>query len=161
MIPEVLLTAALMCKPNSSRATSPAAGYVASQCDRSREDLQRSVYFGGVFDELRVIFVQCREQNWDSYGASAIKEETYCNVRRLLESLWLRTPTPSIGAEPDGYLTLEWYVASRRTLSVSVSTDGYLHYAALLDDSKAYGSEPFSAEVPAAILNLIQQVYAA
>ncbi|MGD1001819.1 MAG: hypothetical protein ABSA67_14085 [Candidatus Brocadiia bacterium] len=161
MIPEVVLSASLMCKPNPSRATSPAAGFVARQCDQSREHLQRSVYFGGVFDELCVIYEQCREGNWDGYGAAAIKDETYRIASRFLESLSLRTPTPSVGAEADGELALEWYVAPRRTLSVSVGPDGYLHYAALFNDSKAFGTEPFVADVPPAILNLIQQVYAA
>jgi hypothetical protein len=43
-------------------------------------------------------------------------------------------------------------------LSVSVSPDGELHYAALLGLSKAYGTEPFFGEAPRPILDLIFRV---
>ncbi|MFH0937823.1 MAG: hypothetical protein V1899_00835 [Planctomycetota bacterium] len=67
-------------------------------------------------------------------------------------------PMPSVGAEPDGHVTLEWHHSSRRTLSVSVSPDGELHYAALFGASKVYGTEPFFGNVPKSILDLISQV---
>jgi hypothetical protein len=56
-------------------------------------------------------------------------------------------------------LTLEWHSSPRRTLSVSITPEGDLHYAALLGPrKKAYGTEPFFDEVPKAILDLIGQV---
>jgi hypothetical protein len=67
-------------------------------------------------------------------------------------------PNPSVGAEPDGHLTFEWHRSSRRTLSISVSPEGKLHYAALLDSSKAYGTESFLGTVPKIILDLIHRV---
>jgi hypothetical protein len=106
------------------------------------------------------MYEQCREQNWDGYGAASVEDETYRQAYRFIESLPWGMPVPTVGAEPDGHVTLEWHRSPRRTLSVSISPDGDLHYAALLGISKAYGSEPFFDEAPAAILNLIQRVCA-
>lgn len=65
---------------------------------------------------------------------------------------------PSIGAHPDGQLTLEWYAGVRRILSVSVDPQGLLHYAALIDSERAYGTKVFADSVPRVILELIQRV---
>lgn len=67
---------------------------------------------------------------------------------------------PDIGAEADGQLTMEWYCSPRRTLSVSISSEGELHYAAMIGVSKAYGSEPFFGEIPEAIMNIINRIMA-
>src|SRR6266511_2268159 len=97
----------------------------------------------GVFEELLKTFEECREANWDGHGAQAVHEETCHLARQFLAALPLSTPLPSIGAEPDGQITVEWYRSPQRTLSVSISPEGELHYAALLGSTKAYGTEPF------------------
>jgi hypothetical protein len=66
----------------------------------------------------------------------------------------------SVGVEPDGHLTVEWYRSPEETLSVSISADGDLHFAALLGLTKAYGTEPFVSEVPKMISDLIHRVTA-
>jgi hypothetical protein len=115
----------------------------------------------GVLDELLKTFEECRQPNWDGYGAQAVGEETYHLAHQFLTALSLSTPVPSIGAEPDGQITVEWYRSPERTLSVSISPDGELHYAALLGSTKAYGTEPFVGEVPKIISSLIHRVAAA
>ena len=87
-----------------------------------------------------------------------VTQETLRNAYILLESLPLGFPAPSISAEPDGNLTLEWHRSARRTLSVSVTADGYLHYAALLGASRVYGTEAFFDEIPDAIRDLVYRV---
>jgi len=49
----------------------------------------------------------------------------------------------NVGAESDGHITFEWYTSPRHILSISVSPDGKLHYAALIGSRKAYGTEDF------------------
>jgi hypothetical protein len=53
-----------------------------------------------VFQELLKTFEECREPNWDGYGAEAVREETYHFARQLLAVLPPVRPVPSIGAEP-------------------------------------------------------------
>ncbi len=165
MIAEMTASTVELCSPGSSRATSETASFLAQESEKNRRHLQASVSLGleatGVFDELYEVHESCRHANWDGYGAAPVANETYVDAYRLLESLPLGTLPPSIGAEPDGHLTLEWHRSPRRTLSVSVSPDGDLHYAALLGAGKAYGTEPFFGETPKAILDLIRRVYAA
>ena len=67
---------------------------------------------------------------------------------------------PDLGVEADGDVTLEWYEAPARTLSVSVGARGELHYAAIIGATRQYGTESFLGEVPQTILELIQRVLA-
>ena len=77
---------------------------------------------------------------------------------RLVESLPLGFPKPSIGSEPDGQLTLEWYKSPRRSLSVSVDPDGLLHYAGLYSASKRYGSLARSSQsAPSELIQLVRE----
>jgi hypothetical protein len=114
-----------------------------------------------VFEELLKTFEECREPNWDGYGAQAVREETYHLAHQFLAALSLSTPVPSIGAEPDGYITMEWHRTVQQTLSVSISPDGELHYAALLGSAKTCGREPFTGAVPKVVADLIHRVTAA
>lgn len=146
----------------STFGSSASAHYVAEQSEQGRRRLQESFSLGlagkGIFDELRSVAEECRTPNWDGYGAAPINPQVLRQAFLFLESLPLGTPPPSVGAEPDGHLTLEWHRAPHRTLSVSIRPDSDLHYAALLGLSKAYGTEPFSGAVPQVIWDLIQRV---
>jgi hypothetical protein len=115
----------------------------------------------GAFDELLKTFEECREPNWDGYGARPVLDTTYQLAQKFLAALAPRTPASPIGAEPDGHLTVEWHRSSQRTLSVSISPNGDLHYAALLGSAKTCGTEPFTGEVPKVVADLIHRVKAA
>jgi len=112
-------------------------------------------------DELGTVWQDCREPNWDGFGAMPVSNDMRQEARALLESFPLGFPSPSIGAEPDGSLTLEWHRSPRRTLSVSITPDGNLHFAALVGPNRVYGTEAFFGEVPDSILGLIRRVYEA
>ena len=108
--------------------------------------LQESIRLGfegnGVFGELDLVFEECSQPNWDGYNGLPVLPETYGYARSFLETLPLGSTAPSVGAEPDGHLTLEWYRGRRRTLSVSIAPYGNLHYAAIIGPIKRYGTEP-------------------
>lgn len=137
---------------------SPCADLVTKLIDESKHQMQTTVTFGSAYDELRKVFWDCQHPNWDGYDAAAVLKETFMLATKFLSALPLGMPVPSIGAEPDGDITLEWYRTPRNTLSVSVSPSRVLHYAALLGPSNRYGSEPFGGDVPDIILDLIYQV---
>jgi predicted DNA-binding antitoxin AbrB/MazE fold protein len=111
-------------------------------------------------DELQAVWESCSEPDWDGYGAVAASQDALRNSRRFLDALPPDFPAPSIGAEPDGALTMEWHGSERRTLSVSVSSGEELHFAGLFGSNRVYGSEAFLAEIPQPILDLIRRVYA-
>jgi len=140
------------------------AQYVEDTARKERRWLQGSNVFGLeslLREELATVWEACRIDNWDGLGARAVNQETLRSAYCFLESLPIGFPAPSIGAEPDGQLTLEWHRSRRRTLSISVSSDDELHYAGLFGPNRVFGTEAFFGEVPDSILKLIRRVYAA
>lgn len=111
-----------------------------------------------VREELGTVWEECWSPDWDGFGAVAVSQDSLRNTYRVLESLPLGFPLPSIGAEPDGQLTLEWHRSPSHTLSVSVDPDGYLHYAGLFGPNRRYGTEVFYGELPEMIQRLIREV---
>jgi hypothetical protein len=120
--------------------------------------VSRSQPRAAAMEALVGVYEQCRRPDWDGHGAASVEQTTYVQAYRLLESLPDMHTMPTIGAEPDGQITLEWHHSAYRTLSVSVSPEGDLHYAALLGASRAYGTEPFLGQVPEALLRLVYNV---
>lgn len=142
---------------------SSTARFVHDQIARCGRELNESAFFGrsSVADELTRVFEECSKPDWDGYGALPVSWDGYLKARQFLRGIPFSVPAPSsVGAEPDGHLTFEWSRSRRRTLSVSVSPEGELHYAAILGPNRAYGTELFFGEVPDAILKLVGRVYA-
>lgn len=164
MIAEMTAVALFQYGALSSRGTSDTAGFITKQAQEGRQKCLDSYTFGQLMasiSELCQLFQDCRLPDWDSYGATPVAEDTFQLAYQLVKALPPGMPAPSLGAEPDGHITLEWYRSPRWTLSVSVSPVGELHYAALVGASKHYGTEPFYGEVPKAIVDLIYRVLAA
>lgn len=141
--------------------SSGAAQYVGKQIAEGRAQLRKSNSFGASIEtaaeELHVLAEECGYIGWDGYGAAPVGQETIRQAEHFLNALPLGMSAPSVGAEPDGQITFEWYQSPRRILSVSVSPEGDLHYAALLGYKKSYGTEPFFGEIPSDILNLVRR----
>lgn len=146
----------------TTRGASETARFVAEQLEQGLRRLLGSYSLGlaprRTFEQLQALADECHAPGWDGYDALPVTPETVKQAMRFLEALPLGTPAPSVGAEPDGQVTFEWYRSPRRILSVSISPEGEIHYAALLGSSKAYGTEPFFGEVPRVILQLIHRV---
>jgi hypothetical protein len=165
MIIEMAASSILTLGSVATQGASDVARFVAAEAERGRQHLQDSYSLGmggkGVFSELYSVTSGCLLDNWDGYGAAPVSADVYALACQFLRALPLGINAPAVGAEPDGQLTFEWYRSPRRLLSVSVSPEGDLHYAALLGPSKAYGTEAFFGDVPPTILDLIHRVQAA
>jgi hypothetical protein len=108
--------------------------------------------------ELIEILNECREPDWDGYGARPVAVASCESARRFVEMLPLGIEQPSAGAEPDGEVTLEWHRSSDCTLSLSFTADGRIHYAALIGSACKNGTADFGGSIPAEILVLIRDV---
>jgi hypothetical protein len=108
--------------------------------------------------ELATVWNKCKTPDWDGYDALAVKEATLYNACCFVKALPFGCLPPSVGAEPDGHMTLEWYRHPHWTLSVSISPKGTLYYAALFGNTDVRGSESFFGDIPKSILQLIQRV---
>ena len=160
---EITLSVALASGSIASRAASPTACYILDASRQTREHLHKSLYLGlgsEVFKELFDVSENCKQLGWDGDSAEPVSHDTFLNAFRFLESLPLGIQKPSVGVEPDGHITLEWYRSPRHTLSVSVSPDGFLYFSALLGLQKTNGTRVFFGDVPKIILELIGQTYA-
>ena len=139
-------------------------GRVADSIDQlawqNRQALRDSTALGNrsALDELSEVWEECRKPGWDGHGALPVERATLTAAYCLIDSLPFGFPLPSIGAEPDGQLTVEWRKAPRRVLSVSIDPDGYLHYAGLFGMNKHYGTLAFFATVPSELLQLIRDL---
>jgi len=110
-------------------------------------------------DELYEVWQDCLAPDWDGNGASPVVRLAYCETKNLIESLPPGFPRPSIGAEPDGQMTLEWRRQTRRVLSVSVDPTGVLHYAAMYGSDVVNGTiEYFGGQVPDKLIQLVNRL---
>ncbi len=148
----------------TTQGSGDTAQYVSRKVAEERRKLRgtRSLGLDGldIIADLYRIRDEARLPDWDGYGALPVTIEALGNAQRFLEALPLGTPAPFIGAEPDGHLSLEWYRSPHHTLSISVSPEGDLYYAALLGTSRTHGSEAFFGAVPKCIIDLIHRVRA-
>lgn len=142
------------------RGVSPTAAYIDQVSRDNQQYFAHTARFSkqSAIDELVTTWAECKTPNWDGYDAFPVKEETLNYAYAVIQALPLGFPLPSVGAEPDGHLTFEWYRDPHWTISVSISPEGVLYYAALLGNSDPRGSEPFLGEIPKRLLNLIQEV---
>ncbi|HEX3151908.1 MAG TPA: hypothetical protein VHR66_27800 [Gemmataceae bacterium] len=137
-----------------------AARSIELKTNQQRSALRQSTALGNqpALDELIAVAQECHEPNWDGYGARAVTPRALSDAFRFLQSLPYGFPLPSVGAEPDGHVTLEWYSSVRRSLSVSIDPDGYLHFAALMGTNHLYGTFTFFETAPRELLRLIREV---
>lgn len=103
---------------------------------------------------------QATEEGWSTAeGEMAISQEVRDTAIRFVEALPLAFPQPSISAEPDGHISLEWYRNPRRVISVSVAPSDRLHWAALIGSESPRGSARFIDRIPESILRYIARVF--
>lgn len=103
---------------------------------------------------------QATEEGWKSADEeTAISKEVRDTAIRFVEALPLGFPQPSVSAEPDGQINLEWYRSPRRVISVSVAPSDRLHWAALIGSESPRGAVRFIDRVPESILHYIARVF--
>ncbi|MEK9140047.1 MAG: hypothetical protein AAB308_03240 [Nitrospirota bacterium] len=162
MILPLTISSALSADPMSSQGQSDLAEFLHTTTKAEVRRLHDSHELGlrgkGVLTELCRVYQDCRTPNWDGYGALPVSHTTYLTAEAFLDSLPLGTPAPTIGAEADGHLTIEWYQSPQEQLSISISSDNNLHYAGIHGISKFYGTEAFFGDSPTSLLQLIYKV---
>ena len=150
-----------------TEAFTSSSSELAAGLQKETRDIERRlrqsfrIGMGSVILSLEKAMQQFGQPNWDGYNALPVSEETHWAAERFLRQLPLNVPLPTVGAEPDGDLTLEWYRGPYRTLSVSINAHGAIHFSALLGQTESCGTIEFSDDVSPDILQLIRRVYAA
>ena len=113
-----------------------------------------------VLSELKKIFREYSEKDWDGYSALPISQEAYHEAVRFLEVLplsWL--PDPDVGPEPEGDIGFEWTFSKNRIFIVSINGTNIITYTGLLGTgNKTHGTEVFDGSIPQTIVNNISRV---
>ena len=147
---------------DTSRGSSDTANYIDEQKEEGRNLLQESFYLGirsdDLISELYTVTEECDSNGWDGTESTPISEKTFLQAYHFIKSLPFGIEAPTVSAEPDGHIVFEWYQSPTRLLSISISPDGLLHYAALLGPRKYFGTEPFLDYTPKSIIDLILQI---
>jgi hypothetical protein len=118
---------------------------------RGAIDTERSIAFGGSYWDLRSACLEAVNPNWDGYGATPVTPATYTRATSFLAALPLTIPSPEIAIDPDGEVSFRWQTTPEDVLSVSVSDNGRVSYAALFGNEDAHGTTFFHDEIPAMV----------
>lgn len=107
---------------------------------------------------LDELLIEASETGWDGYGAAPVHPVTVAQAATFLRLLPTRVTAPHISASPSGEVSFNWSTSRTRVMSVAVSATGRLTFAALVGDSRNFGSEPLSDELPQSIALALQKV---
>lgn len=95
---------------------------------------------------------------WDGHDGLPVSALTIANAAQFVRALPQGCPVPSVSAEADGHVCLEWYRAPDHLLSVSIDPEANLYYAAIFRGPRVSGCEPFLGMVPKSIEDAIARL---
>lgn len=106
-----------------------------------------------VIDSVIDVFRKHHNPNWDGYGAVPLSESACKEAASFLKKLPLSVPNPDVIPNPDGDISLEWYLRKRLLFVVTFSGRGIISYAGLFGKrTKIHGTEVFSESIPSSVL---------
>ena len=123
----------------------------------SRQTASR--YNHNLENSLAAALGESKTDEWRNDGNEELLPETALIAKAFVETLPVQYQNPDIAPEPDGHLSLEWYVDKRRLLSVSVDRNGTLHWAALIGNEDPRGSYQFTGKLPPTIAFMLERIF--
>lgn len=113
------------------------------------EPVSRGKMLNELWNCLERIESECKEYNWDGYGASPLLQKALMEIKIILRELPLCLDRPQIVPEPSGAIGLEWRRGGHQIFILSVDGSETISYAAILHGgSKKYGVERFTETLP-------------
>ena len=113
-----------------------------------------------LIQEIQELYKEHSENNWDGYGAERISPGAFIEAKRVAEMLPQDLPEPDVIPEPNGDIAFEWYRSKRKVFIISVDGSSVINYAGLYGRvSRVHGSEYFTDEIPANILEKIYNLF--
>jgi len=109
--------------------------------------------------ELFNLLEECISENWDGYGALPINLDSVEEAERFIRALPRTVPEPEVDVDPDGEISLEWYLEPRKVFSVSIGKRNEITYAGLYGINKTYGREYFDNEIPKAVFDNLDRLF--
>ena len=109
--------------------------------------------------ELGRLENECSEPGWDGFNGRPIAALTVVRARTFLCALPSWMTAPDVVPESDGNIAIEWYFGPHRSFSVSLGSDGPVHYAGLFGgEEEIHGAAPFLGQIPQSIVQLLARL---
>jgi hypothetical protein len=90
--------------------------------------------------------------------ARPVSSGTFQIGREFLEAVPPTARNPEVSIHPDGDVEFEWFLRADRVLTISLSSTGETHYAALIDGRPISGRDVFAGTIPAGVADVLAQV---
>lgn len=94
-----------------------------------------------------------QRENWDGYGAVPLSQEACAEAIIFLRQLPSGIPRPDVIPNPDGDVSLEWYLGKWHLFVLTFSGKGIIFYAGVFGKGKkTHGTEFISDSIPSSIV---------
>lgn len=127
------------------------------------QDQQELLVQAALSDWIQELDAICREaatRDWDGEGALPVQEGAHRHAVTFVTELDADAPFPEVSVDPDGELSLSWYVGNA-VFSVSINQAGRLSYAGLLGASDCHGTEWMVDQVPTEVIRQLARLLSA
>jgi hypothetical protein len=105
-------------------------------------------------------FRRNRESDWDGYGALPISEAACAEAILFLKKLPSTIPPPDVIPNPDGDVSLEWYIDQRQLFVATFSGTGIISFAGVFGKgSKVHGTEIFTESIPSSLIENLCRLF--
>ncbi len=114
-----------------------------SSTDLARHAERSEALFGGkaqVLTELAMLASECSQAGWDGYDALPVSAVIAKRTADLIRALPADVSMPSIAAQPDAGISLEWSRGRLQTAALSVDAVGRVSYAWILGDDRGHAA---------------------
>lgn len=152
------MTATLACTAAPALGFSAESRYVSGRLEELRERLceSRAIGVQATLDDLDALAEECGVRDWNGQDAEPVSDASLAHCRRLIRVLGARASQASLGANSRGWVTMQWGPSAHWTLSLAMTDDGWIHWAAMFGSVREYGTAPFLGSVPKSLADLIQ-----
>jgi hypothetical protein len=138
------------------------ADKIRKESDEIKQIFARTESFGErlsqILEALLIVKEKYSVENWDSYGALSIDEQSFENSLRFALSLPSSVPLPDIDVIPTGQVVFNWYKGKRQLFTIIIGSRNEISFAVLLGATKTYGVVYFDENIPEIILENINTI---
>jgi len=129
-------------------------GLLAAQREHQR---QRTV-----FADLNALWNEARTDDWAGRPGKALMPGAFWQAEAFLEAVQMLAPPPALTVDNSGAVELDWILARRHRISISISASGEIIYTFRIgDDRFGSGAERFHGVLPPRLAELIAEVTSA
>lgn len=105
-------------------------------------------------------FRKHQKSNWDGYNAAPISEAACAEAILFLKKLPSTIPSPDVIPNPDGDVSLEWYIDQRILFVATFSGTGVIAFAGMFGKgSKVHGTELFTESIPSSVVENLCRLF--